>query len=67
MMAGRPRGTYCLSEWEIEECAYCRRCGWTNPQLADYYGVSTRTVERIFQRRREATRANPSHANGENE
>lgn len=66
-MAGRPRGTYILSEWEIEECAYYRRHGWTYPEIADYYGVSTRTVKRIFQRRREAARADSSHAKGEND
>lgn len=65
-MAGRPRGTYALSEWEIEELAHYARAGWTQEALARYYRVSTKTVGRVL-RRYEATRADLSHAKAENE
>lgn len=66
MMAGRPRGTYALSDWEIDEMAYYARAGWTQEALARYYRTSTKTVRRML-RRYEATRADSSHAKGENE
>lgn len=51
-MAGRPKGSYALSDWEIYELLYYRKCGWSQGKLADYYHISIRTVRRIIARER---------------
>lgn len=53
-MAGRPKGTYKLSRWEIDELLYYRKGGWTNFELASHYGITERTVTRILARERKA-------------
>ena len=65
-MAGRPRGTYALSDWEIDELAYHARAGWTQEALAHYYRVSTKTVGRVMQRL-EALKADSSPRKGKTE
>lgn len=65
-MAGRPRGTYALSDWEIDELVHYARAGWTQEALASYYRTSKRTVRRVL-RRYEAARADSSHAKGKND
>lgn len=55
-MAGRPKGTYTLSQWEIDELLYYRREGWTSFELASHYGITTRTVNRIVNRERKRNR-----------
>jgi transposase len=65
-VAGRPRGTYALSDWEIDELAYHARAGWTQKELASYYRVSTKTVGRVMQRL-ETMRADLSPSKGKTE
>lgn len=65
-MAGRPRGTYALSDWEIDELAHYARAGWTQEALERYYRVSTKTVGRVMQRL-EALRADLSPCKGKTE
>ena len=45
---GRPRGSFALSDWELDEMAHHHRSGWTLMELARFYGVSTRTVSRML-------------------
>ena len=66
MMAGRPRGTYALSDWEVDELLWHRSRGWSIGRLALFYGVSKKTIGRVL-RRCEAARADLSHAKTENE
>lgn len=65
-MAGRPRGTYALSDWEIDELMHYARAGWTQEALASYYRTSKKTVRRVL-RRYEATRADSSPRKGKTE
>ena len=51
-MAGRPKGSYALSEWKIDELLYHFRRGWSYEQLAHYYRICTKTVQRIIARER---------------
>lgn len=53
-MAGGPKGTYKLSQWEIDELLYYRRGGWTIFELASHYCITERTVRRILARDRKA-------------
>lgn len=53
-MAGGPKGTYKLSQWEIDELLYYRRGGWTIFELASHYCITERTVTRILARERKA-------------
>lgn len=53
-MAGRPKGTCKLSQWEIDELLYYRKCCWKAFELATYYGITERTVTRILARERKA-------------
>lgn len=60
--------TFALSEWEMQELAYCRRGGWTEWQLASHYRVSEKTVQRILRRLAvEPSRPRQSHATTEND
>ena len=45
-MAGR--GT--LSQWELDEMAYLRRCGWLRSSLASWYRMSVRNVDRLLRK-----------------
>ena len=51
-MSGRGRCAS-MSEWEIDEMEHYKRCGWSNYELACYYGVSDRTIRRILRMRGE--------------
>lgn len=42
-----------LSDWEVEEMWSLHKMGYTYKQLAERYGVSVKTVQRIFRRRKE--------------
>lgn len=55
-MAGRPKGTYTLSQWEIDEMLWYRERGWKTIELAWHYGITTRTVNRIVNRERKKER-----------
>lgn len=46
----RPPGILALSEWELDEMLLLRRRGWTNYELAHFYGISTKSVERYCKR-----------------
>lgn len=46
----RPPGILALSEWELDEMLLLRRRGWTNFELANFYGISTKSVERYCRR-----------------
>lgn len=57
-----------LSDWELAEMAHYARCGWSLYELASYYGISERSVQRILRRMpQEPTRASQSAAKRENE
>lgn len=43
-------GILALSEWELDEMLLLRRRGWTNYELAHFYGISTKSVERYCKR-----------------
>jgi transposase len=59
--------TFALSDWEMQEMAHYRRGGWTERELASYYRVSEKTVQRILRRLGvEPLRAARSHATTEN-
>ena len=46
----RPPGILALSDWELDEMLLLRRRGWTNFELANFYGISTKSVERYCRR-----------------
>lgn len=46
----RPPGILALSEWELDEMLLLRRRGLTNFELAHFYGISTKSVERYCKR-----------------
>lgn len=52
MPRGRPSGTIILSDWELDELLHYRRRGWSLGELANYYGLSERTVSRYIKRAR---------------
>lgn len=55
-----------LSEWELAELAHHARCGWSLYELASYYGISERSVQRILRRMpQEPRRASQSAAKRE--
>ena len=57
-----------LSDWELAELAHHARCGWSLYELASYYGLSERSVQRILRRMPpEPLRADSSDAGDENE
>lgn len=61
-------GVRALSEWEADELAAHARCGWTLHELARFYGVSERTVQRYLRRAgADALRADSRPAVRENE
>ena len=53
----RPPGILALSEWELDEMLLLRRRGWTNYELANFYGISTKSVERYCRRAGAYTRS----------
>lgn len=64
----RPRGTGRLSDWELAELAHHARCGWSLYELACFYGISERSVQRILRRMpQEPRRASQSAAKRETE
>lgn len=64
----RPRGTGRLAEWEVAEMAHYARCGWSLYELASFYGISERSVQRILRRMpRGAAGASQSAAKRETE
>lgn len=46
----RPPGILALSDLELDEMLLLRRRGWTNFELANFYGISTKSVERYCKR-----------------
>ena len=46
----RPTRILALSDWELDEMLILRRRGWTNFELANFYGISTKSVERYCRR-----------------
>lgn len=42
-----------LSDWEREELVYYRKRGWDWYSIANYYGITERSAERIFKREEE--------------
>ena len=46
----RPPGILALSDWELDEMLLLRRRGWTTFELAHFYGISTKSVERYCKR-----------------
>lgn len=46
----RQPGILALSEGELDEMLLLRRRGWTNFELANFYGISTKSVERYCKR-----------------
>ena len=52
MPRGRPRGTFAISDWEMDELLWYHSRGWTADTLASYYGISSKTVERYLRRAR---------------
>ena len=55
-----------LSEWELAELAHHARCGWSLYELASFYGISERSVQRILRRMpQEPPRADSSAAKRE--
>ena len=57
-----------LSDWELAEMAHHARCGWSLYELACFYGISERSVQRILRRMPQEPRRRPqSAARDENE
>ena len=57
-----------LADWELAEMAHYARCGWSLYELASYYGISERSVQRILRRMpQEPNRRPQSAARDENE
>ena len=57
--------TCALSQWELDEMAYLRGCGWSRSSLASWYRMSVRNVDRLLrkmEREREPLRADSSPA-----
>ena len=43
-------GVSVLSDWERDELVYYRKRGWDWFSLANYYGITERSAERIYYR-----------------
>ena len=50
MDGGRTWLSNTLSDWEVWEILWYRRCGWTLEELATHYGMSRRSVSRLIRK-----------------
>ena len=44
------------SDWEREELVYLKDSGWGWPSLANLYGISERTAQRIYKQAKDGRR-----------
>ena len=42
----RPKGSFAMSEWELDEMRALWRAGWKSSSLAALYGTTERTIDR---------------------